>query len=213
MSRMNNSVLNHKFYSLCVIASLFSAGFTHADLSETVAKACARWLEPDKPNAPIAPSESPEYLEYQNFRAHHPSALPPAAPFSNRATPAELKFSFYFWWYPGNVFGPLMVPQHRSLALHLVKGGKLADHLIPTPEERAEEAARRERNPILETPPPVPLNAEPSIPTSRSALADSLPDPLDTSPTKEDATSSPPTTSPISSDPTGTMGGDGTSGF
>lgn len=190
---------------------IFAALPVRADLPETLAKACARWLEPQKTPAPILPSKSPDYLEFQQRLSEDPSALPPAAPFSKEATPAELKFSFYFWWYPGNVFGPLMVPHHRALTQHLLTGGKMADHLIPSAEERAIEAAHRAEHPVME------IQIATKSPAGAQALPSSAPesvsDPLDTSPTKEDAASAPPAAAPVSNDPTGSFGGDTPSNF
>jgi hypothetical protein len=77
-----------------------------------------------------------------------------------------------------------MVPRNEELAAHLLAGEMISEQLVPTPEERAAEAATRAEQPILAD-----ENREPAPPSAKASRVPAVHNPqaehLDTSPTKD----------------------------
>ncbi|NJM09766.1 MAG: hypothetical protein HC883_02405 [Bdellovibrionaceae bacterium] len=72
-------------------------------------------------------------------RAKDPLMLPPTAKFEANSTQENLERSFFFWWYPGNIYASLMQPKFPELTLRLQRGEEIDYLTSPTPEERATE--------------------------------------------------------------------------
>jgi hypothetical protein len=183
ISVRNGFALSHKIYILFLSAFIFSASPAFA---KGVVEKCVDWLKTiEKPAPlprPVKPSENKDYRRYLRALARNPGTLPPAAPFTNDVSAEDLKFSFFFWWYPGNVFGSLMVPRNEELAAHLLAGERIAEQMVPTAEERAAEAATRAEQPILAEESREPA-AKPGA--KPPAIHDPHEEHLETSPTKD----------------------------
>lgn len=176
--------MSKNIYIPVLIWSLFSTAAVYASVKSAV-QICAELIssleKPRKVPTPVHPSENKDYQNYLRGRARNPRVIPPAAMLEKNTPDDDLKFSFFFWWYPGNVFGKLMLPGNEALAAHLLAGGKLSDHLVPTAKQLEAEAEARAEQPILaeEKPAEKPAGAAPPAPPG-----DVHEEHLETSPTK-----------------------------
>src|SRR6476661_6631137 len=107
-----SATVNNKIYILISLSFLISTSQAIAGIKEDCMNLISSLQEPDKPPTPIHPSQNADYQKYLKARARNPRILPPTAMLENDTTAEELKYSFFFWWYPGNVFERLMVPKH-----------------------------------------------------------------------------------------------------
>jgi|GEM_PF-5968213 len=178
--------MNGKIYILSMSIVISTATPAHAGMF----KKCMAWLEslenPPAAPAPLLPSRNEDYKKYMRERAKNPHVLPPTALVEYNTTPQALTSSFFYWWYPGNAYGYLMVPKNKKLAAHLLMGGTVADYLLPTEEQKAMEAAALAKHPVARAPDEVEASDR-NEPSPRGS-ADFTPDDeeqFDTSPTKD----------------------------
>lgn len=143
-------MMSNKIYTWILVLSL------NVPLAEaTPLVNCLRWLQPSRESVEtqddnsLAPHQTLEYINFRRERARNPYALPKTAKRTVSTSPDLLTTSFFYWWYPGNVYAALMVPENRELAEKMLAG---EDHIPPeieaTPADFEGEVARRIARPI-----------------------------------------------------------------
>ncbi len=143
-------VLSKKIYTTFLM--LFLVSTSEANTHATTVDACLKWLQAFDGTSsgpePVQPSANKEYQKFMRARAANPNLKPLTLTFEREPSETDLRENFFLWWYPGNVFGPLMVPKFEELAAHILAGGEIEPGMVPTAADLATEARTRAEQPI-----------------------------------------------------------------